>query len=182
MGRWFFSDVILTLEKIFCDDPERGWWSWQMPQINHKVYLGRSGLQKLSGCWHYTRGLNHVTMMKHLQLTLSWQRLPSAKCLLAQVRISPDSNSPLGVTTKGKLLTLTSENSCHVGLLFFKKWWFKTITEQSDWAGQPRTVLPPGWSEPHRTMRKRDHRYFKPSFMTSWWPESWKSLEYLRPH
>ena len=114
MGRWFFSDVILTLEKMFCDDPERGWWSWQMPQINHKGYLGRSRLQKLSGCWHYAQGLNHVTMMKHLQLTLSWQRLPSAKCLLAQVRISPDSNSPLGMTTKGKLLILTSENSSHL--------------------------------------------------------------------
>lgn len=79
-----------------CDDPERG----QMPQINHKGYLGRSELQKLSGYWAYAQGRNYVTMTRHLQLTLNWQRLPSTKCLLAQLKVSPDSIFPLEMTIK----------------------------------------------------------------------------------
>ena len=171
MGRWFFSDVILTLEKMCCDDPERG----QMLQINHKGYLGRSELQKLSGCWAYAQGLNHVSMMKHLQLTLNWWRLPPTKCLLPQLKVSPDSIFPLGMTIKANYWYWPQKTVAMLASSTLRN----DVSQQSQnnvigWAHL--SVPPPGWSEPYYTMRKRNHRYFKPSFRPKQWPNSWKTL------
>lgn len=118
---------------------------------------------------------NHVTMMKHLQLTLNWWRLPPTKCLWPQLKVSPDSIFPLGMTIKANYWYWPQKTVAMLASSTLRN--DGSQQSQNDVIGWAhRSVPPPGWSEPYYTARKRNHRYFKPSFRPNQWPNSWKTL------